>query len=264
MRVLGRWKRAHFKVPKGAEGWRAYVVGDVHGRLDLLEAALRQVEADNAARGVSARPLLVFLGDLIDRGPQSAQVVALARSNPLDGFRTIVLAGNHEEVLLRLLVSGERGLFQQWLGFGGDACVRSYGGDPELLAALPEQDALARLRELIPAEDLTFLRGLGDTLAFGDYLFVHAGIRPGITLSDQSPMDLRWIRRAFLDDPRDHGAIVVHGHTISEQVDERPNRIGIDTGAYHHGVLTVLGIEGGERWYIQQRETAPVLMEGMS
>lgn len=251
---MGLWRRPRAERARGPEGWRAYAVGDVHGRLDLLNGALARIAADHRGRGGEARPLLVFLGDLIDRGPHSAQVVERVRNNPLPGFRTIVLAGNHEEVLLRLIDERQPGLLAKWLGFGGDACVRSYGGDPELLATLPEREALQRLQALIPEEQINFLRDLGDTFTFGDYLFVHAGIRPGIKLAAQSPADLRWIRNPFLNDSRDHGCLVVHGHTISEEIDERPNRIGIDTGAYHSGVLSVIGIEGDQRWFIQEIE----------
>jgi serine/threonine protein phosphatase 1 len=251
--VIDRWKSAWGRSVRGPEGWRAYAIGDIHGRLDLLDGVLNRIADDHAARGGNVKPLLIFLGDLIDRGPSSCQVVERVRSEPLTGFRTIALAGNHEEVLLRLVDGREPGLLRQWLGFGGDACVRSYGGDPDLLSILPEQVALDRLRELIPAGHLEFLRDLGDTFTFGDYLFVHAGIRPGLPLIKQSPEDLRWIRQPFLEDSRDHGHLVVHGHTITDQIEERSNRIGIDTGAYRSGVLSVVGVEDAERWFIQHR-----------
>ncbi len=240
--------------PSGPKGSRAYAIGDVHGRLDLLDGMLQQIAADHRDRGGKAKPLLLLLGDLIDRGPESAGVVERVMRGPLDGFRTAVLTGNHEEVLLRLLDGDERGLFVQWLRFGGAECINSYGGDPLLLASLPEEKAIAALKSLMPLDHLDFLRSLADTFRFGDYLFVHAGIRPGIAIEDQSPHDLRWIRGAFLNDRRDHGVMVVHGHTISERIEERPNRIGIDTGAYQHGVLTALAVEDEERWFLQQHE----------
>lgn len=239
----------------GAEGYRAYAIGDVHGRLDLLEGLLRQIEADHRARGGEVAPLLVFLGDLIDRGPQSREVVDKVVGGALAGFRTVVLAGNHEEVLVRLL-DGEEDLLPEWLRFGGEECLRSYGVDPLALLALPEHAALQQLRAAVPSEHRRFLRNLADTFCFGDYLFVHAGIRPGIPIESQSGVDLRWIRQPFLGDRRDHGLMVVHGHTINERIDERSNRIGIDTGAYHFGVLTALGIEGEDRWFLQQDESA--------
>lgn len=252
--LLGRWRRSRLMPRRGVEGYRAYGIGDVHGRLDLLSALLASIRRDHAERGGDAALLLIFLGDLIDRGPDSRGVVELVRSGPIEGARTIALCGNHEEILLRLL-AGEQGLFQQWIRFGGDACLASYDCDPWELSGIDEAEALLWLRDVIPSEHQTFLAGLADTFSFGDYLFVHAGIRPGIALEQQTPRDLRWIRGAFLDDPRDHGVTVVHGHTIAEEVDVRPNRIGIDTGAYHFGVLTALAIEGDQRWFIQERMT---------
>jgi len=238
--------------PRGAAGYRAYAVGDVHGRLDLLEEMLAKIEADIAARR-PAQNLIVFLGDLIDRGPHSAEVIELLRTwRPADA-RAIFLCGNHEEVLLRVL-AGEPVILADWLRFGGTECLASYGLSPPALKKMGEAEALAAIKAAIPAEHQTFLETFADTLRFGDFLFVHAGIRPGIGLPAQAKKDLRWIREPFLDNPTDHGFVVVHGHTISEAIEERANRIGIDTGAYRTGRLTALGIEGGHRWYL---DTAP-------
>ena len=250
MGFLGSLKRssAGARTAAGPEGRRAYAIGDVHGRLDLLERLLDRIAADNAARAPS-RTTLIFLGDLIDRGPRSAQVVDRLRSATFDDMQPVFLLGNHEEVLLRLL-RGDSGLFHSWLKFGGRECARSYGLDPRRLARMPEEAALAALREAIPQAHVDFLEAFGDTFRFGDYLFVHAGIRPGVELALQRPTDLRWIRSPFLEDERDHGFLVVHGHSISAAVDERANRIGIDTGAYRSGLLTALGVEGRERWFV--------------
>lgn len=257
--ILQRLRGERVKAParRGATGHRAYVIGDVHGQLDLLDGLLQQIDADHRARGGAAKPLLVFLGDLIDRGPHSGQVVERVRSGALPGFRTVALLGNHEEVLLRLL-DGEEGLLRQWFSFGGLACLASYGTDASALRAMPEHMALQHIRHAIPAEHQAFLREFGDSFRFGDYLFVHAGIRPGVPLDRQSPIDLRWIRQPFLGDRRDHGMMVVHGHTISAAIDEQSNRIGIDTGAFHHRVLTALAIDGEQRWFLQQGEDGPV------
>lgn len=230
-------------------GRRAYAVGDVHGRLDLLDELLRRIEADNASRP-PARVTIVFLGDLIDRGPESAQVVERLRRYRPDFAKTVFIMGNHEEVLLRIL-SGEATLLPDWLRFGGADCARSYGIDPKQLETLGGASALKLLRQAIPKEHAKFLASFADTASFGKYLFVHAGIRPGVPLSHQLPQDLRWIRLPFLDDEADHGCIVVHGHTITDGVDERDNRIGVDTGAYRTGVLTALGVEAEERWFLQ-------------
>jgi serine/threonine protein phosphatase 1 len=235
--------------PRVPAGRRAYAVGDIHGRLDLLDDLLRRIEADNAKRP-PARVAIIFLGDLIDRGPQSAQVVERLRRYRPTFAKTVFLMGNHEEVLLRIL-SGETGILADWLRFGGAECARSYGMDPEKMETGGGTSAVKRLLEAIPKEHAMFLESFVDTASFGKYLFVHAGIRPGVPLSHQQPQDLRWIRLPFLDDETDHGYVVVHGHTITEAVDERKNRIGLDTGAYRTGVLTALGLEANERWFLQ-------------
>lgn len=235
--------------PSVPAGYRAYAIGDIHGRLDLLDDALARVEADIDARA-PAQTILVFLGDLIDRGPSSAQVVERLRTYRRPAVRTVFLIGNHEEVLLRLL-RGESRFLRDWLNFGGAECARSYGVSPTALRRMEPGAAVAALRKAIPEADQGFLEGLVDTFRIGSYLFVHAGLRPGVPLADQAQSDLRWIRRPFLENDDDHGFIVVHGHTIAEQVDVRINRIGIDTGAYRTGVLTAMGLEGRERWFLQ-------------
>lgn len=251
--MWGRWGKSRARSWQGAMGYRAYVVGDIHGCLDLFNGLLAQIEADHRARQDDSKPLLVLLGDLIDRGPDSRGVIDRVLGGGLPGFQTLALCGNHEEALLRLLDEAEPGLLDRWLHFGGDACVRSYGDDPVRLAAMAEPDAVARLRQLIPPAHQDFFRSLADTFRFGDYLFVHAGIRPGISLERQQPADLRWIREPFLSDPRDHGMLVVHGHSITDDPDVRTNRIGIDTGSYRRGVLTALVVDGRERDWLQQR-----------
>jgi calcineurin-like phosphoesterase family protein len=233
----------------GPRSYRAYAVGDVHGRLDLLEEMLALIEADVRGRR-KAKTVLVFLGDLIDRGPQSAEVVERLRLYSPEFARTVFLMGNHEEVMLRVL-SGEVELLDDWLKFGGAECVRSYGPDPDALKRMRPAAALEQLKSAVPKAHVDFIRSFADTLSFGNYLFVHAGIRPGVALADQAQRDMRWIRHPFLDDERDHGCLVVHGHTIGRNVDERPNRICIDTGAYRTGVLTALGIEESRRWFLQ-------------
>ena len=242
------------RLPRAPDGWRAYAVGDIHGRVDLLDRLLADIERDNDARG-PCRTLLVFLGDLIDRGPTSNEVVERLRTYRRPGVETAFIAGNHEEVLLRLL-AGERGLMRHWLKFGGGDCLRSYGLDPVGLDRIGETAALAQLREKFPPAHEKFLTGFADTVRFGDYLFVHAGIRPQVDLSLQRQADLRWIRDPFLTDATDHGFMVVHGHTISERVVERSNRIGIDTGAYRSGVLSAIGLEGTNRWYLDTASVA--------
>lgn len=247
-------RRRHLDEPAGARGRRAYAIGDIHGRLDLLDELLEKIHSDMAGR-YPLETLLVFVGDLIDRGPSSREVVERLRTYRHEGVRPVFLLGNHEEVLLRIL-DGDSSLIANWLRFGGAQCLESYGVDPLLLTGLSGDRIVERVRDAVPDEQAEFLRGFVDTCRFGDYLFVHAGIRPGVALHEQQQGDLRWIRDPFLQDETPHGFVVVHGHTISPEVEERPNRIGIDTGAFATGVLTALGIEGRERWYLDTRVDA--------
>ena len=241
--------RAKAPQPHVPAGYRIYAIGDVHGRDDLLEQLLARIEEDHAARG-HARPVIVFLGDLIDRGPASSGVIERLRTyRPAEG-RLVFLSGNHEEVLLRI-IDGEARLVPDWLRFGGADCLRSYNVDADRVRAMSPARAIATVREAIPAAHIEFIRSFEDTFRAGDYLFVHAGLRPGVPLDEQSRTDLRWIREPFLGDRADHGFIVVHGHTVREEVEEMPNRIGIDTGAYRYGVLTTIALEADKRWFIQ-------------
>lgn len=270
-RLLG--DKAVRAAPAVPAGHRVYAIGDIHGRDDLLERLLADIEADHLSRP-PAELALVFLGDFIDRGPDSAGVVERLRSCAGRADRTVFLAGNHEEVLLRIL-DGEAQLIADWLRFGGAQCLASYGVDPAQVLALSPDQAVALIGKALPSAHVGFLRGLDDTFRAGDYLFVHAGIRPGLPLESQRRSDLHWIREPFLAHQADHGFVVVHGHTISEQVEEGPNRIGIDTGAYRTGVLTALGLEGGDRWYLQarlevvrgpdgaDRPTVPFILDGV-
>jgi len=235
-------------VSRGKDGARAYAIGDIHGRLDLLELMLAKIEADIAARP-ERRNFIIFLGDYIDRGPESAGVIERLRTYKPANARPIFLAGNHEEVLLRIL-HGDGSILPSWLKFGGAECSASYGLEPDSLRLLEDEAAAQLVRAKVPPAHREFLEGCADTFRFGDYLFVHAGIRPGIGIEQQDRYDLRWIREPFLTDAKEHGVMVVHGHTIVSQVEERPNRIAIDTGAYSSGVLTALAIEDDRRWYL--------------
>ena len=252
MNILRRLSRrlvaTDTRTARGKAGSRAYAVGDIHGRLDLLNSLLAQVEADIAQRP-SARNFIIFLGDLIDRGPDSAAVVERLRTYRTDSASTIFLCGNHEEMFLRLL-EGEAGILSSWLKFGGTQCAESYGIDPATLRGLDDTSALQMIQAKVPHTHRDFLGSFADSFRFGDYVFVHAGIRPGVSLDEQEPSDLRWIRDPFLSDDKEHGFVVVHGHTIVPAVEERRNRIGIDTGAYRSGILTALAIEEDQRWYM--------------
>lgn len=247
--MFGLFGKKGSSLPSVPRGFRAYAVGDIHGRLDLLDEMLRTIVRDSAIRGRS-KTVIVFLGDLIDRGPASSQVIERLRTWRHDGVSVVILMGNHEEVMLRVL-DGDGELLRQWLRFGGAECLASYGLDVEYLRKIDDSAALALIQRAIPQSHVAFLRGFGDTLSLGDYLFVHAGIRPGIPLEHQARSDLRWIREPFLSHDDAHPAVVVHGHTIREEVDERANRIGIDTGAYRTGTLTAVGLQGHSRWFLQ-------------
>ena len=238
-------------LPSGPPGQRAYVVGDVHGRLDLLENLLARIHSE-LQRQPAEKTTLVFVGDLIDRGPSSAQVLERLRTYKRPGIDTVFLLGNHEEVLLRIL-AGDALMITKWRWFGGSECLQSYGVDPDQLRHANHGEALAIVRRAIPREHVKFLQSFADSCLFGDYLLVHAGIRPGIALDEQTQADMRWIREPFLLDDSDHGVVVVHGHTISAEVEQHPNRIGIDTGAYRTGILTALAIEGTDRWLVDTR-----------
>ena len=228
------------------EGQRVYAVGDIHGRLDLFDALIAAIEADDAAAG-PAETTVVLLGDLVDRGPDSAGVIARARE--WQGRRPVrILAGNHEEMFLASFDRPET--LKHFLRFGGKETVLSYGIDEREYRKASVEEVQAMMHAHVPAEDRAFLESFEDMVAIGDYLFVHAGIAPDKPLEDQRTRDLRWIREPFLSHPEPHGAVIVHGHTITDEPEDRGNRIGIDTGAYVSGRLTALVLEGGSRRYL--------------
>ena len=231
-------------------GERVYAIGDIHGRADLFAALITAIEGDDAARNANtpAKTTIILLGDLIDRGPDSAGVVRMARQ--WQQHRPIrILCGNHEEMLLEAMNSTE--VLRGFLRLGGRETVLSYGMSEEAYKAASYEEVQAMLLQAIPADLENFIRCFEDQIRMGDYVFVHAGVKPGVPLDQQQRNDLRWIREPFLGSTEDHGAMVVHGHTIHPEIVERPNRIGIDTGAYDTGKLTAIGLEGTERWFLQ-------------
>jgi len=242
--------------PAGPDGKRCYAIGDVHGRLDLLEELLERIREHDLSRP-RRETSLVFLGDLIDRGPHSREVLQRVMRPGDIGMKVYCLRGNHEDLLLRAL-SGSPGQIKAWLQTGGHACAKSYGVDIGAMIGQPEEAIEHALSCSVPAEHIRFLERLPDSIRFGDYLLVHAGVRPGVPFEDQTPEDLRWIRQPFLDSTVHHGLMIVHGHSVSVDVVERANRICIDTGAWRTGVLTAIWIEGSERGFIQARgDTGP-------
>ncbi|MBW8784552.1 MAG: serine/threonine protein phosphatase [Novosphingobium sp.] len=236
--------------PAVPEGQRAYAIGDIHGRNDLFTALIAAVEADDRARG-PAETTVVLLGDLIDRGADSAGVIDAARE--WQRRRPVrIIMGNHEEMLLECFEDQE--VLRHFLRYGGRETLLSYPIDPDAYtrATLDEVDAM--MRRAVPEADLAFIRSFENHIAIGDYLFVHAGIRPEVALDAQTVSDLRWIREPFLGYRGDHGCVVVHGHTIYDEPQVRANRISIDTGAYLSGTLTALGLEGTARWLIETHD----------
>jgi serine/threonine protein phosphatase 1 len=237
-------------LPAIPPGQRVYAVGDIHGRLDLFEALVAAIDADDAA-SAPAETTVILLGDLVDRGPDSAGVVARARE--WQQRRTVrILAGNHEEMFLRSFRDLET--FRHFLRHGGRETVLSYGVDRARFLPATIEEAQEMMREAVPAAEIDYLKSFEDMIAVGDYLFVHAGIDPRVAIEEQRTHDLRWIREPFLSYPDSHGPVVVHGHTISDDPEDCGNRIGIDTGAFMTGRLTALVLEGSSRRYLEAVE----------
>ena len=232
------------------EGQRLYAIGDIHGRLDLLEPLIGSIEDDDSARG-SVHSTILFLGDLVDRGPESAQVVAylmdLKRRRAPESTR--FLLGNHEEVFLAA-ASGDEKALRFFTKIGGRETILSYGISNELYDSLDYPELLSAFQARVPSEHVEFIAAFEDIVVLGDYAFVHAGIRSTEPLASQRPKDLRWIREGFLDVTAPFEKVIVHGHTIVPDVEELPNRIALDTGAYRSGKLTAMGFEGDQRWIL--------------
>lgn len=227
-----------------------YAVGDVHGRADLLDRLHGKIAADAAGRPHS-RKLLIYLGDYVDRGLESRQVLDRLIEPPEDGLERILLKGNHEDAMLQFLE--DTGIGASWMGFGGDATLYSYGVD--VFATPPEgverlDFIQQRLRANMPDSHRDLLAGLKLWHTEGDYYFCHAGVRPGVALEAQDAQDLMWIRDEFLQHRKPYGKVVVHGHSIETQPVVTANRIGIDTGAFATGVLTALVLAGEERSFL--------------
>jgi serine/threonine protein phosphatase 1 len=236
---------AAYRVP---DGERVYAIGDIHGRLDLLNRLIDTIDADDAARG-PARTQLIFLGDLVDRGADSCGVVDRVKRLAADGRPVRVLMGNHEEVFLKA-AKGDRAAMRFLARMGGESTVLSYGVSQADYDACDFGELADLFARRVPPDHVAFVESFENQVQVGDYVFVHAGIRPHVAMADQKGADLRWIRGDFLSYRGDHGVMVVHGHTVTDDVDEQPNRIGIDTGAFASGRLTAIGLEGEDRWYL--------------
>jgi serine/threonine protein phosphatase 1 len=243
---------------RGTDGELVYAVGDVHGCYDLLKSALAQIAEDAAIEAKGRTPVLVLLGDYIDRGPDSAKVLqALVWLRRRGEFALRLLKGNHEQALLGFLEEPEQG--GPWLDFGGVQTLASYG------VAAPDADAGAAawreardaLLDQMPASHLQLLGDLELMAIVGDYAFVHAGVRPDRLLAEQTEAELLWIRRGFVDAPGPFERLIVHGHTwVSAEPQILPHRLGLDTGAYATGVLTGVRLDGATAQLFQARAAA--------
>ncbi|HXQ52608.1 MAG TPA: metallophosphoesterase family protein [Stellaceae bacterium] len=237
-------------LPAAPPGTRLYAIGDIHGRIDLLRQLTRLIE-DDAASHAAPRKVIVYLGDYVDRGDHSREVIERLLREPVPGFESVHLKGNHEDFMVRFLDDVSAG--PGWLSFGGMETLESYGVAPPPPHA-PLEELLRAQRELgqrLPQDHVEFLRALLLSHAEGDYFFAHAGVKPGVALERQREQDLLWIRDEFLLSEAPFGRVVVHGHTIAAEPVVRPNRIGIDTGAFKSGRLTALVAEGTERAFLQ-------------
>lgn len=235
-------------------GTRIYAIGDVHGRLDLLDEMHELIRNDAESAAPGTRLMVVYLGDYIDRGPRSREVIDRLLDNPLPpDFEIVYIRGNHEDIMLGFLDAGTRAA--SWFRHGGHETLQSYGLEAPLPITEDEFPAARQaLGERLPAAHRAFLDATKVMHREGDYLFVHAGIRPGVKLEKQDSTDLMWIRHEFMDSEAHFGVCVVHGHTIEARPAITDQRIGLDTGAYYTGVLSCAAIEGNAVRFLQ---TAP-------
>jgi serine/threonine protein phosphatase 1 len=230
--------------PRVPEGVIVWAIGDIHGRLDLLSPLVHSIRA-HAAASPPARTIVIFLGDYIDRGPDSRGVIRyLADLSKEEGIEWRFLRGNHEEAMLDFLEDPTAG--QNWCEYGGDATLLSYGLRPPGIRhkAEPWAHLSADLDHKLDPKERSWLMNLEDSVAVGDYFFVHAGARPGISLDLQSSDDMLWIRKTFLESDVEFERIVVHGHTPTAEVHVDHRRIGVDTKAYESGVLSAVRLQG--------------------
>lgn len=232
-------RRRRAKLP---EGIRIYAVGDVHGRVDLLDRVFSSVDSHLAAHPIT-RPVQVLVGDYIDRGHASREVLDRLIARGAEEHETVFLKGNHETFIFEFLRHPAH--LKAWSLMGGIETLMSYGLTPPINSDDTAQKELAlAFRSRLPDSHRIFLESLRTSFTCGGYFFSHAGVRPGVALSKQREEDLLWIRDEFLLHEEDFGKIVVHGHTPVREVDIKFNRINIDTGAYATGRLTCLVLEG--------------------
>lgn len=232
--------------PRVAANWRIYAVGDVHGRADLLSKLFERIDRD--VQGCMATKFMeIFLGDYIDRGSHSREVIDLliARGRSRE---TVFLKGNHEACALQFLK--DSAMLRQWQDLGCAPTLRSYGVPLRQDGSYSQHEIRVTFQRALPDAHRSFMQGLKLSFTCGDFFFAHAGVRPGIPLEKQSEQDLLWIRNDFLLHEDYLGKVIVHGHTPTPAPDLRPNRINIDTGAYATGQLTCVVLEGDQIRFI--------------
>lgn len=230
---------------------RVYAIGDIHGQQARL-AAMHDAILRDADRTPETRRVVVYVGDFVDRGPDSPGVIDMLLGDPLPEFTSIYLRGNHEDYMLRFL-DGDIEAGVGWHANGGDTTLASYGIEvegkwPDFTVLIEWQAGLAAA---VPDAHKEFLEGLQLSHIEGDYAFVHAGVRPGVPLEAQKPHDLMWIRDEFHSSRADHGYVIVHGHSVTSKAVSKANRIGIDTGAGYGRDLTAVVLSGTERRFLQ-------------
>ena len=263
--MFGRFLKPKRFAPAVPEGIVVYAIGDIHGRADLLRLLLQRIVTESAERGAiaGARPVVIGLGDYIDRGPESREVIdLLVELSAIKAFESHFLLGNHDQTLLEFLNDPQRG--PAWSEFGGREALMSYGVRPPAgrADAAAWEEARDALAVALPASHLAFFRGLTPSLEIGDYFFAHAGARPGVPLHAQSGEDLIWIREPFLSDPKPFEKVVVHGHSAGELIHVDHRRINVDTGAYATGQLTAVRLEGTDRSFLfTRREGAGMVVD---
>lgn len=230
-------------------GQRLYVIGDIHGRLDLLRQLMARINQER----METPSQLIFLGDYIDRGLHSRQVLdELLAIAAQEQVKPIFLLGNHEQVMRDILRHDDAALMHNWMRFGGVETLLSYGIRPPAHAsAEAAAETITEIKSRLPARHVAFLEQLASSYTVGDYFFCHAGIRPEKPLREQKEADLAWIRHDFLQHKGPHEKVIVHGHTISKEPEMLPHRINIDTGAYATSVLTALALEDDKKWLLQ-------------
>lgn len=247
-RALKRLRRKETRTSFIAANKRVYAVGDIHGRLDLLEEMLEKITDDR--HSFSGECEIIFLGDYINRGPESAQVLTCLSSLSRRSTMYRFLMGNHEEIFLRIL-NQNTDIFKLFLHMGGRQTILSYGVDTDLYRTASYDDLADIMRSRIPSAHMEFLNSLETQISIDDYLFVHAGVDVHKAIDNQDPKVTRWIRNEFTHSHDSYEKTVVYGHTVYPDVYQRGCRIGIDTGAYASGKLSAIALEGTRRWLLQ-------------